>query len=465
MKSYRGISVVCAGIVLLTSLIGCASETPDNSMPFSEVSSVVSQSSDVTATETEAVAASSKKTGNRKATGTSSATKTSTITKSSPSKSKTAVSKKTTSTNAPSSAAGKTWYSANEYRITKSELAAIVGQNYRKPKNVIVMIGDGMGANDIAIAEQFAGGTYDFGLVLNQIPYHGLVTTKSANAEVTDSAASGTALATGYKTNNGYLGKAPDGTDLKNIVEIARENGKRIGLVTNDNATGATPCAFSVHNAARTNTAALANSLVELAPDVLIAQGFSEFRTQLTDQNLDHLLEDINNVASFNAFTRALDSDPQMKRPFFGFITDNMAFPSLDLLANCTQMALNRLENDRGFFLMVENAATDKAGHNKSISGKLRGVVALDRSVAVVLKFMKTHPDTLLIITSDHETGGVQLPAEGARPSDNLFTTGNHTSTAVRLFAVGYAADQLSNKTVDNTDVAQFAIRAVQGKL
>lgn len=113
---------------------------------------------------------------------------------------------------------------------------------------------------------------------------------------------------------------------------------------------------------------------------------------------------------------------------------------------------------------MIENTATDDAGHSNYIDGKINGVVNFDKAISVVLKFMKENPDTLLIITSDHETGGVQLPDDGAQPDKSLFTSEDHTATNVRVFAVGYGAEYFKDKTVDNTDIANFAIKAVKGK-
>ena len=115
------------------------------------------------------------------------------------------------------------WYDENTVSITAEQVDSIVNGEFQKPKNVILLIGDGMGANDIAICSKYGTENFDFGLVLDQIPNHGLATTHSASHKITDSAASGTALATGTKTTNGYLGMLTDGTVLKNISEIARE--------------------------------------------------------------------------------------------------------------------------------------------------------------------------------------------------------------------------------------------------
>ena len=113
---------------------------------------------------------------------------------------------------------------------------------------------------------------------------------------------------------------------------------------------------------------------------------------------------------------------------------------------------------------MIESAGTDKFGHGGNMQGKLNSVVTLDRTVAAVLKFMEKNPDTLLLITSDHETGGVQLPVTGQESLRDLMTQTEHTATPVRVFAVGKGTEYFSGKTVDNTDIAKFLIRAIKGE-
>ena len=351
------------------------------------------------------------------------------------------------------------YFTTGSIKITKEEVQAIVSQEYVKPRNVIVMIGDGMGPNDLILTEKYSAGIYDFGLIMNLIPNNGWATTHSADSAITDSAASGTALATGVKTNNGMIGMAPDGTILKNISEIAREEGKKIGIVTNDNIVGATPSAFSVHNVSRLNVRELEKSYVDFAPDVLIGQTVGKF----TNHDLTKFLisTGMNGMDKINS-TLNKDYD----KPFLGFFKENTTAKTTDTLAHYTEVALNRLKNnDEGFFLMIENTSADNAGHSNDMKGKLNGVPNLERAIAVVLKFMKENPDTLLIITSDHECGGVQLPEEGKTPDNSLFTSDDHTGVNVRTFAVGYGAEYFNNKTIDNTDIAKFAIKAVKGEL
>ncbi len=355
------------------------------------------------------------------------------------------------------------WYTEGDIIITKDQVDEIINQEYTTPKNVIVIIGDGMGPNDITLAEENVKGVYEFGLVLNQIKNHGLATTHSADAEITDSAASGTALATGSKTNNGYIGKDVNGNDLKNMAEIARENGKKIGIITDEDLPGATPTAFTVHNVSRDNRKELANDMVKFKPDVLMCKDYMGVFA-LLDADTQKIFNDEYLVAKdFKRYKDALDTDKENKKPFFGFL-DGYSPVATYNLAHCAEVAFERLENDKGFFLLVESAGTDKFGHDNNMNGKLQSVVTLDRTVAAALKFMKNNPDTLLLITSDHETGGVKLPEGDNYKLNELLTQNSHTDTPVRVFAVGKGTEYFKDKTVDNTDIGKFLINAIEGE-
>lgn len=355
------------------------------------------------------------------------------------------------------------WYTEGEIKITEKQVNKIINGKFTTPKNIIVIIGDGMGPNDITLAEEHATGVYDFGLVLNQIKNHGLATTHSASDEVTDSAASGTALATGVKTNNGYIGKDKNGNDLTNIAELARAASKKVGIITDEVISGATPTAFAVHNDSRSNTAELINSMIKFKPDVLMGKDYNSVFMTLGEEEREIFDNEYLVAKDFKRFKDVLDTDKDCEKPFLGFLDGYSSVASYNL-ANCAEVALKRLKNDKGFFLMIESSGTDKYGHGNDINGKLNSVVTLDRTVAAALKFMANNPDTLLIITSDHETGGVQLPKEDNKYLSDLLTVTEHTATPVRVFGVGKGTEYFKGKTVDNTDIAKFLIKAIKGE-
>lgn len=349
-----------------------------------------------------------------------------------------------------------------EITITKDQVQKIINGEFTTPKNVIIIIGDGMGPNDITLAEQELDSVYDFGLVLNQIKHHGLATTNSANEDITDSAAAATALATGTKTNNGVIGKDPNENDLKNITEIAREAGKKIGIVTDDKLSGATPSGFTVHNASRYNSSEIISAVIKTRADVLMGEDYNSVFGPIDSEARKIIDSEYVVAKDFKRFGEALDSDKNGEKKFLG-IMDRYSSVASDNLALATEVALDRLQNENGFFLMVESCGTDKFGQNNNINGKLNSVVTLDRTVAAVLKFMEKNPDTLLVITSDHDTGGVKL-REGDESLSSLLTTKEHTATPVRVFAVGKGSEYFADKTVDNTDIAKFLIAAVKGE-
>ena len=354
------------------------------------------------------------------------------------------------------------WYSEGEIVLPISQVQKIVTADYTTPKNIIVIIGDGMGPNDLVLAQQHVEGVYEYGLVVNQLPYQGLATTHSASDAITDSAAAATALSTGVKTNNGTIGKDPDGNDLSTMAETARAAGKKVGIVTDDVLSGATPTAFTVHSASRNNTGDLVNAMIQFKPDVMMAKDYNSVFGPLTDESRKLFNNDYLVAKNFSKFQSTLDKDPNNEKPFLGFVDGYSTVASYNL-AYAAQVAFKRLQNDNGFFLMIESCGTDKSGQNNNINGKLNSVVTLDRVVAAALLFMQENPDTLLIVTSDHDTGGVQIPAEGASLSDAL-TTNEHTDTPVRVFALGAGAAYFHDKTVDNTDIAKFVINAIRGE-
>ena len=354
------------------------------------------------------------------------------------------------------------WYSEEDIVLSARQVQKIVSAEYTTPKNVIVIIGDGMGPNDIELAREQVEGIYDYGLTLDKIENHGLALTHSYDAKVTDSAASGTALSTGIKTNNGYIGKDPEGNDLQTMAELARSMGKKVGIITDEDLSGATPTAFTVHNISRQNYNELTNAMVKFTPDVLMCKDYTGVMGPLDDE-ARAIFDNTYLVAEkFDKFTKVLDTDPACEKPFLGILDGYATVPTYNL-ARCAQVAFKRLQNDNGFFLMIESSGTDKYGHNNNIKGKLSSVVTLDRTVAAALLFMQDNPDTLLIVTSDHETGGVRIPAEGESLSKAITVT-EHTDTPVRVFAVGKGSEYFKDVTVDNTDIAKFVIKAIKGE-
>ena len=257
--------------------------------------------------------------------------------------------------------------------------------------SVILFIGDGMGANHIAVAQRFYGRNF----AMARLGYKGVATTLNAQGGLTDSAAASTALATGFKTDNGKLCLAPDGRPLESILERCQQIGKSTGVVTTDQLTGATPAGFVVQVASRRSTAEIADQMLGSGTQVMLGGG--------AEADYGEQLETLRQAGYGVVSNRdELLSDTQPKLlGLFGKV-------EMPALSEMTQAAINRLAaNPKGFFLVVEQAKMDW-DHNlpKTILNDMR---ELDGAVAVALNYARTHPRMLVIVTGDHETGGLSI--------------------------------------------------------
>jgi alkaline phosphatase len=290
------------------------------------------------------------------------------------------------------------------------------------PKNIIILFADGVAPTQ-----------WDFGRysskVLRQQPFAttdvmfrqgvtGLLTTSPDGPYVTDSAAAASSMATGFKIPIGSIAITRDGTSPPTVMEAAKAVGKRIGLVTTATVYDATPAAFAVHATSRRDSQALVDRLLALAPDVLIGGGADYF---LPDSAPGGKRKDGKNVieafrakghqvarntAELNAASGpkllALFSDDDMD---FEIDRDAAREPTTAEMAAAALKALAQ-GSPNGFVLLVENENTDTAGHHNDAAALMRALWAFDDAVKVALEFQRRHPDTLVIVTGDHETGG-----------------------------------------------------------
>ena len=300
------------------------------------------------------------------------------------------------------------------------------------PRNIIYMIGDGMSADHIAAAWICNRGK----LNMDHLPYTGISRTFSANKLVTDSAAGGTALACGVKTNNGMLGKTPNGEMLYSLAADFAAPGmdKEVGLVVTKAITDATPAAFYAHTSSRKNTAKIANQLTEAAIKVVVGGGAANF----TEQQLQQL----ESVPGAHVLLAAPGDCPY-------------AAERGNMLPEQTRKALQVLESSpNGFFLMIEGSEIDIASHKCDLENMVREVLDFDKALGVVLEWMQTHPDTLLVVTADHQTGGLAIRdgdiAKGTLKAS--FATTDHSGIYVPVFAAGCGAYHFHG-IMDNTDI------------
>lgn len=257
--------------------------------------------------------------------------------------------------------------------------ASVKSFTFPKATSAIMMIGDGMGNNHIQMA--LAAGTLDHFFAYD-LPFQTWCKTYSADSSVTDSAASATALATGYKTNNGVIGKDAKLNNVMNVSEVAYAKGAKVAVLTTDSLDGATPSGFNVHTNNRSNS-----------QDIL-----NQFDQKLANGQL--------------VYAKGKLSD--------------LTVPTREALGLISK-------NNSKFFVMIEEAYTDKGSHSNNAGQSNTAVARLNDAVAYAIAFVMLHPDTALLITADHETGGLTPDGKGGY----YYTTGNHTGTNVPYFALG----------------------------
>ncbi len=306
----------------------------------------------------------------------------------------------------PAKAEGKT------NAVVNVEGTGVFTYEFIDPTSAILMIGDGMGDNHIAWAQQqeiFAKFSASY------LPNQGKVTTYSysvveGGAAYTDSAAAATALATGHKTTNGMIGMLPTGRSVKNIRELAYEKGAKTAVLTTDAIQGATPGGFTAHAADR-----------NLTSDIL--------------KQITALL----NEGKINAAQGTLG----------------------DGLQAITRETLNDISKGGAkFFAMIEEGYIDKHSHSCDMSSMFKTLNRFHNTIAYVTEFTLMHPGTILLVTADHETGGVTY-------EDNMyyFTSNNHTNADVSLFALGKYTEALTAEGIcDNIDIPKFIAEKVYGE-
>ncbi|MFQ6088816.1 MAG: alkaline phosphatase [Candidatus Methanofastidiosia archaeon] len=282
----------------------------------------------------------------------------------------------------------------------------------RETKSVILMIGDGMGDAHLRMASLYSGKE----LFIDTLPILSKVKTNSFDSEITDSAAAATAMATGYKTNNNMISMSSDGTPLKTILELAKEKGKSTGLVTTTRITHATPAAFAAHNVSRYNEEEILKDYLENEVDVLFGGGLEYFLSGERKDGIDYL-EKFREKGYEVLRTRneLLSADTSQDAKLLGlFAKSHMSYvfenSSQPTLSEMTKVALERLSKDEdGFLLMIEGGRIDHASHENDALKAIEEILAFDEAVGVAIEFAKSERDVLLIVTADHETGGLEL--------------------------------------------------------
>jgi len=323
--------------------------------------------------------------------------------------------------------------------------------------NVILLIGDGMGPEQVKAAECVKGGP----LFFQSWPHKSRVDTASANSEVTDSAAAATAMATGRRVNNGVLSIAipGDSSELQTTLEYFKGKGKLTGLVTSDAMTGATPAAFGAHESSRGGQAGIAGDyLSQTRPNILFGGGENGMTVEaataagyLVVTNRSGMLG-LNTGSSTNVSAQFGNGPLPYEYDGFG------DYPHL---SEMTSNALAILQKGQaGFFLLVEGGNIDHACHGHDLPRMIPDVIEFERTVQTVMDWAKKRSDTLVIITADHETGGLKVVKDNGVGKDPTveWTANGHTGTNVCLWAWGVNSDKITPKMA-NTNIFQLMVR------
>ena len=303
--------------------------------------------------------------------------------------------------------------------------------NALKPvKYIFLFIGDGMSLPQRMMAEEFSRSTTGKGLTINSMPVQGYSKTSSLSNFITDSAASGTAIACGEKTNNGRIGMDAEGkVKLESVAELAKKNGRAIGILTSITINHATPASFYAHNVSRDNYYDIGIDLIKSGFEYFGGGGLQGNRGG--DNDIYKLAEKEGYTVAYKDEVPNVDltkADKLFVRGHNGQLPYAIDKPADEWgLAEYTQQCIDFLMlKDKPFFVMVEGGNIDHHGHSNDAGASLRETMEMDRAVSVIMEFAKQHPDdTLVVVTGDHETGGLTLGFANTQYESSIYLLAN----------------------------------------
>lgn len=321
------------------------------------------------------------------------------------------------------------------------------------PKNVILFIADGAGPAHYTAMKLRRGADFQIG----RMKVIGLATTFCANRAVTDSAAGATAIATGVKVNYEAVSLDAEGKPLPTVLEVAEKSGKVTGLVTTTYFPDATPAAFAAHAKHRDELPSIITQMLASGAELIVGGA-------LKDPKYAHIPETAAQAGFKFINTRAdLDAAPKDVRVLALFAEQTRAvdFPEAPL-PDLTRWAINRLKgHPAGFFLMVEHEGTDSSSHQNNTADVNSSSASFDAAIGVALDFAAAAGDTLVVVTSDHETGGLRLAETKSARMRLEWSTVDHTAVAVPVFAFG-PGSQVFAGFYDNTDIGKRLLEFVE---
>ncbi len=298
----------------------------------------------------------------------------------------------------------------------------------KKTKNMIMVIGDGAGLGHLATTYYVQSG--DMHLVKSKSA--GYLITSSADDLITDSAAGGTALSTGQRTNNRHIGVSPEGKAIRNLFEVLPNEYLKI-ILTTDEIAGATPAAFYAHVDERDNTEKIIEQLTHSKVDIIVGGG--KKYEKFLDQYQSEKVSKIKNIKDYqpDKINILLSTEEELPYKFNDrgeFLTENL----IEIFK-----LIERL--DKPYFLVIENSHTDGAGHRNSVQDIVQETVDFDKSIGIALQYLQNNNNTTLLALADHETGGVTIPHGNLETLTLSFSTDDHTAMPVPIFSWGLNSD------------------------
>ena len=326
--------------------------------------------------------------------------------------------------------------------LSKLEIKEFEG----RPKNIILLIGDGTGLNQITLSRMAISGV-NSRLYIDQLPYSGISLTHSADNIITDSAAAATAWATGTKTKNKFISVTPNEKALTSLTEALFEKGFLSGVVATSSITHATPAAFYAHVNNRYKEKKIASQLQNSNINIAFGGGLNFFDLSATSDQIKYIydLDELKNINTSSKRIIGLFDNDGIRRSSEMSSQQLMTKRALDILAK-------RTAECSGFFLMTEGSQIDWASHDNDASRMITEFRDFDLSIKYAVEFINTRDDTLLIVTADHETGGLQILKEDNDLVHIQWGTGSHTGIPVGVFSYGPGAE-LFTGTMDNTEI------------
>ncbi len=321
------------------------------------------------------------------------------------------------------------------------------------------MVGDGMGIAQIQAAMTVNNNHLNFERFTNS----GFSKTSSASSYITDSAAGATAFSTGKKTYNGAIGVDSDTVTQKNILEYAEEAGLATGLVATSSITHATPAAFIAHQPSRQMKDAIALDFLKTDIDVFIGGGRDYFTKRNDGLNLTADLEENGYAVIFEQSEFVNIASGKLAALLAPDAMPAFSKGRGDMLAPASMKAIELLnKNDKGFFLMIEGSQIDWGGHSNDIEYVVSELLDFDNTIGQVLDFAKKDGETLVIVTADHETGGLTLVGDNILKDSTAayFSTTHHTAVMVPVYAIG-PGSKVFNGTYENNTIFDKMMNAL----